>query len=102
MLSARHRIEVVVLFSLGVAAVVLEIVQVDDVGGRDPFRVLLPSFCIVLGLLLFDLLALVAKLQQHVERVEKMLRRQSAEHQIEETYQRLGGFGHGPETKGAM
>lgn len=98
-LETRHQIEAFALFAFAVVAIVLELGQIDTVLGRDPFRVVLPAFCVLLGLLLFDLLSIMTSLQKRLGRIEEILTRVSADQQITETYQRLGGFGDGPETK---
>ncbi len=54
---ARGRIETVLLLAIAVCAVALEIAGVDNIGGRDPFRVVLPALVTLMSLVLLEVFA---------------------------------------------
>jgi hypothetical protein len=53
----RAYLEAALLLGFALIAVVLEVLGVDDVRGRDPFRVLLPALVTLMAFVLLDVVA---------------------------------------------
>lgn len=74
MVKARHWVESLILLLLAIAAITFELIQVDEIDGRDVFRILWPAILVMLALLVLDLLAVVERLARDVSTIERFLR----------------------------
>jgi hypothetical protein len=85
----RQSLETGAILILAVGAIVLELTGTTSVRGRDPFRVLLPALCTLVGVLLLELLVLTRELYAVARELLDKQRQMQADQSGEQYFDRI-------------
>jgi hypothetical protein len=92
-LKARHGLEAALTLVLAVVAVTLEILHVDSIYGREPFRILLPALCALVAVTLLELSVVLNRLLATAEQLLKLQQEAASSETVRAHLDRISSTG---------